>query len=285
MAFSVYDYSEFTKLLGALKRNYPGRQKPISYDLLAKLLGYNSPRVFSMVLNGRRSPSHKLVQKICTALDLNENEQSYVELLRTRELLAQGKEDQDTVPRSLIRHVESIETIERRRAKLTAIDLDKFAFISEWYYSVIKQLVVNRGAGASFDWICRKLGDTIDGALVQKALDRMVELKILFLEGRHYYIYEGAESFDVGDSIPSLSIKRHHAQAMQCAVNALYRHPMEKREYQSLVVGVKPEEMAEVKKFIRSFVESFRRKFGAEPTERICRLNLQFFEHTSAHEE
>jgi uncharacterized protein (TIGR02147 family) len=281
MAFSVYHYTEFPKLLEALKRQYPGRQKPLSFEQLAEKIGYNSPRLFAMVINRQRLPSSQLVSRIAAALNLDSEEQSYLDILRTKEKLTQGKVVYDEISNVIAKDTAALD---RDHSPPQRLELEEFAQISEWYYPVLKHLIKSRSGERDFDWLCRKLADTLGESEIRQALDRMLELDIIKEKNGKYTVTKSRKSTDVGNTVPSLAIKRYHAQAMQCAVNALYRAPMERREYQSLVIGVNDAQVDDAKKFIRSFIASFRRKFGDCHTDRVCRLNVQFFEHTDTSE-
>ncbi len=281
MSFSVYHYTEFPKLLEALKRQYPGRQKPLSFEQLAEKIGYNSPRLFAMVINRQRLPSSQLVSRIAAALDLDSEEQSYLDILRTKEKLSQGKVVYEEISNVIAKDTAAID---RDHPTPQRLELEEFAQISEWYYPVLKHLIKCRQGERNYEWLCRKLTDTLGKTEIRHALDRMLELDIIKEKNGNFTVSQLKRSTDVGDTVPSLAIKRYHAQAMQCAVNALYRAPMERREFQSLVLGVNDAQVEDAKKFIRSFIGSFRRKFGDSSTDRVCRLNIQFFEHTDTNE-
>jgi uncharacterized protein (TIGR02147 family) len=279
MAFSVYDYSEFPKLVEGLKAHYPGRKKPMSFEQLAKKIGYTSPRIFSMVINRQRLPSTHLVAKISAALNLDTEEQSYVDLLRMKEKLSFESGFRAVVSQSISRQASAIE---RTYTPPERLELEQFAQVSEWYFPVLKQLIGGSSGRATLEYLANKMRSSLSEGELLGALRHLVELGVVYQAGDTYHLKKNNRSLEVGNTVPSLAIKRHHAQAMQCAVNSLYKTPMEQREFQSLVIGVAEEDSEDAKKFIRSFVQSFRRKFGHEGSDRICRLNVQFFVHTDS---
>lgn len=281
MAFSVFEHAEFSSLLESLKTRYPGRQTPLTFEQLAKKIGYTSPRLLPMVIHKQRLPSEQLVDKISAALDLSPEERSYLELLRLKEKLATGKASEDQILPALKRQIEALAD---GFSQPNEVDLEKFKQISEWYYPVILQLLGSARSQGTLEWVAYKLGEKVPPAMVQEALSRLVSLGMLEQTNERYRMVDSARSQSTPNDIPSSVIKRHHAQSLQCAIDALYRSPVERREFQSLVLRVTPEQTDEAKQYIRDFVFGFRRKFGGEQSSRVCRLNLQFFEHTSEDE-
>lgn len=277
MAFSVYDYTSFAELLQSLKTQFPGRRKPLSYDQLAEKLGYSSPRLFAMVIQQKRVPSEKLQNSIASTLDLGPEEIAYLELLRLKEKLRRGESAQNEIPPALLREMSRLETQYTRPQE---IDIKDFAHISDWYYVVIKQLLSTPLNPGTVEWVHKKLNGTVAEADVQGALDRLTELAILAQNGERYTVNPAKMSLESGDTLPSAAIKRHHAQAMQCAVTALYKQPMEKCTFHSLVLPVDPKDTEEIRQFITSFMQKFRRRFSDRETSRICRVSIQFFAHT-----
>lgn len=279
MAFSVYQYSGIPDLLLGLKQQYPGRKTALSYEQLAAKIGYNSPRLFAMVINRQRLPSEKLIAKLSQALDLNADEQTYLDLLRLKEKVAQqGADSREDIPQAFLKEIAELEN---HHPIPTDINAEDFAQISEWQYFVIKQLLDSKKSLGTVEWLEKKLGHHFGRDDIEASLNRMIELGIVEKIKQRYSVCEQKLSIETTNDIPSQAIKRHHAQALQCAVNALYKSPVENREFQTLVLRLKPEHNAEAKKYIRSFVQKFRKKFGDEDTTRVCRLNINLIEHTS----
>jgi hypothetical protein len=81
--------------------------------------------------------------------------------------------------------------------------------------------------------------------------------------------------------VPTTASRRHHAQMMQRAVDALKEQDPPAREFVSLTTRLDPQDIADAKKMIRSFVEDFNRRFTKPASREVYQLNLQLFRHTS----
>jgi uncharacterized protein (TIGR02147 family) len=155
---------------------------------------------------------------------------------------------------------------------------DYFKLISEWYYYAILELITIEDFESDHSWISEQLG--IGLSETDQAMDRLIRLGLVLLDGNRYQS-TGAQ-LDTTYDIPSFYIKKHNAQILNKATNAIVDQDIEKRELSTLTIAIGSEDIDFVKKKIRDF----RKNLDKEIMERTKKkgagkvycLAIQFFD-------
>src|SRR4051794_38357647 len=71
---------------------YLASKRTVTFSAWAKRLGCRSPRLVSMVLNGKRPPSTALLDRFARDLALSDSERRYLELLALRDRLRRRRQ-------------------------------------------------------------------------------------------------------------------------------------------------------------------------------------------------
>jgi uncharacterized protein (TIGR02147 family) len=272
---SIFHYSDHRAFLTDLRARYPGCRRPIRLDAWAKRLGYRSPRTVAMVLKGQRLPSSHLIQALSADIGLTAPGRRYLELLVKKRRWEKAKRPVDAIEREL-------DEIIPRHVHDLKLDSLAFSLISNWYCLVISRLMGAEGVEPDAKGIARQLRGKVTPGQVRDTLKALVRLGVAVIDPDSGRIRLPNPDFSITTQtdIPSASIRRHHSEMLQRALEALEEQPVPVREFTALTLRVDKARMAEMKTWIREFRDRFSGTFGRDRNASVYQLNIQLFEHT-----
>jgi uncharacterized protein (TIGR02147 family) len=274
---TVFDFSDFRGFLKyrVSKELYTssGRKKS-NLAQVAKSLGYASPSLLSMVMNGKRTPSDELCETLVRTWNLSLKEKEYFRLLvQLEKKRKNGSDPSETV--------EQIRRVAGRRAAFSFSE-NEFSAIREWHYLVIKQLVETPSFREDPVWISKALRRRITPTQAQQALTQLETLRLLERDPVSNALRVANAESETTHDIPSAAIREHHKQMMQAAMEALETRPVAERQFNSLTFNVDPRRLPEIRKHLLDFIRLLDTDFSNKESDSVFQLNLQFFEHTIA---
>ena len=254
----------FTPILGSMKeqlvlqkilrnRLEDLKSKNTSYSLRAfsKRTGL-SPTTLSLVLNGRRKVSKKIIQKICERLTLDPLERSaFTQFNRS---LA----SQDEVDFSYL--------------QLTA---DQFHVASDWHCYAILSLIKITGFKNDTKWIAARLGSTESKA--KDALERLKRLELVE-ETSKGQLKRTRMNSKTTDDVANASLRKAHEQTLELARRSIEKDSIEHRDLSSLTFPMNKNKMEKAKSLIRKFQLELMQTLQEEgPADEVYRLAVQLF--------
>lgn len=273
---TVFEFDDFRAYLEHMRTHYPGMRRPITLERWAKKLNYRSPRSIAMVLKGQRMPSEELVIAFSQDLNHSETERRYFELLVRKEKY------KDAVPKSIS---DELLKLNPRLIKRKSLDAEIFSYVSSWHYYVIVQLMYSPAyasckAEDCVSWLYERLGKKISLQEVQESLQLLEKLKFVVKKDGRFELAEQDPVIAI-EEVPSAAGRKHHAEQMEQAKEALQRTPMAEREFNCLTFRASRSKLPELKKAVREFRDKFEKDFFDENSNDVCQLNVQFFFHTA----
>lgn len=270
----IFDFTDYRAYLRASQRRHPATQRALTLEEWSDRLGYQSPRSIAMVIKGQRLPSRDLVEAFATDLKLNTARKRYFELLVLREKHAQQGDELDGI-------VQELESLNMKQIPKEVLDSARFAPISEWPYLVLREFAPSPKFQNDPEWISKRLRGKINAETAAKILKTLTDQGYLeqTKDGRFATPTKSknlSTTFD--DSIPYT--RRHHAQMMQRAVEALNEQDVGSREFFALTLLFDQDKVPQAKQAVREFAQTFNKTYTSTTSDRVYQLNLQFFEHT-----
>lgn len=187
--------------------------------------------------------------------------------------------------RTSIRRRRAQEELERLRRPFAFqdLDVDRYLVISDWVHSAILELSDYRSFECRPEWIAQKLKLPVPAAA--EALDRLKRLSLLKEENGKW---TKAHEF-VAISSPhttSQAIQQAHARVLDKAQIALFTQSVEKREFNSLILGIPKSRLNAAKQELVKFAKNFCVQMQApgENVDSVYCLGMQFFEITESEE-
>ncbi len=156
--------------------------------------------------------------------------------------------------------------------KRVRLEEDKFRSIADWYPMAILALTRLKDAKADPRWIARKLQITVEQA--SSALSRLERLGLVETSPKFRQV---SPPFEVSSEVPSGAIRQYHTQGLQKAMEKLETTPVEKREFQSVILKLQKADLKILKKMIDRFVDQASNAVGESNGQDLYGLNIQLF--------
>lgn len=225
-----------------------------------------SVSMLSQVLNKKRNISLQVASKIAKKIKLSPEETLFFKNLITSQhssnKIKKEKANQDI--------------LEKKQKNLKSFSLKDFSIIREWHYLAIRE--------ATFILPIPVHGPKQDLAhfldlseeKINQALQKLLSLDLIYDAGGFYKATD--TFFTVESSEASEAIQLYHRQILKIADLALAKNPQE-REYSSLLLSIKKDDVPKAKKLIQKFRQEFNQIMvqDGDPNSLYC-LALQFFE-------
>lgn len=228
-----------------------------------------SPSRLSEILNHKQGVSRKAAEKIALNLGYKEAEVLYFcDLVSVRHARS-VREKQDSHLRLLKKQVESTEN------KTFQLQLDAFRIISDWYHIGILELMNMKSFKHDAKWIARRLG--VSPIQIELAIDRLLRVGLLKKHGDG--CLEPLENDGwIPGGVPSESIRKFHKQVLGKALEALSTQPVAQRYFQTHLLTLNSDEVAEASKEIERFQHRFCERFRREEKkDKVYCISMQLF--------
>lgn len=245
------------------------KQMNSAYSLraFARDLGLSAPRL-SQVLNRKQGLSVEAAQNLLPKLKLSEDEKNWF-CDSVGSLHSRSNKERTNFKERVKQH-------QSKERVYSDLQLEYFKVISDWYHFAILELTYLNDFKYSYKWISEKLGITINEAKV--AIKRLLDLELIREENGK--LVDAFKFLATGGDVPSLSLKKYHAQLMKKAHEALYEQPLNNREFSSNIISIKKDKVAEFKEKIRKFRKEIDEDMDTEGKDAVYCLGIQFFELT-----
>jgi uncharacterized protein (TIGR02147 family) len=152
---------------------------------------------------------------------------------------------------------------------------DIFKLIADWHHMALLTLFEFKH-NTSEDWLAKRLGITTQQ--VKMSLLRFKSLSLVKLNRAGQYVPD-QELFIHAQGVPSESIKSFHYQMLEKAKEALYRQPLDEREFSMMFLAIDPSQLKEAKLELQEFRKKFEKKYSNNVTKKkeVYALGLQYF--------
>ena len=211
-----------------------------------------SSGAMSEIINGKRSVSVKLAEKISIHLKLNPTERAlfFAEIQQKRAHLGLDK-----------------------KREVTFLSRNQFQFLTESHHFALLCLVRTKDFRYDLSWISRRLG--ISEAKTKSSIERMLFLKMLKVENNSLQVTNGL--FSTTDDIKDVSIQAAHVDGLNMAKRSLLRDSPLKRDFTALSFPADPELIPLVKEKIRLFQDEIEALFENRNNTEVYKLAVYFF--------
>lgn len=247
------------------------KKKDPKYSLrtFAKQL-HVSPSNLSEILNGKKNLSDKMAKSMAFDLGFKGREKDV--------FLTSALEYRTRNPSLKNQHHTSLKRILNKKPHL--LEKNEMETVNSWVYFALLELMTFHDFDHTSLWLSRKL--MMDLRNIESHLQALVTLGWVEKNKDRYQIK--VQSAESANDFPSAAIRQYHQSVLKQAMVTLEVQPVDKREYQSAVLGFSRKNTQKAKRSIREFFDQFCLEFGnAEDVERdeVCQLAIQFYPLTS----
>lgn len=263
--FSYTSYARFIRDFYAEKK----RENPkFSYEMLSRRAGFKSRSNLIEVSAGKKELSKSKIFSMAQALHLGPKESEFFESLVHFNHARTLKEREF--------HLRKLGTLAGKSIG-RLIGEGQFAYFSEWYHPVLRELVCMR----SFTGDMGRLGKSLHPPITAKQAKESVELllRLGLLEKTAQGRYRQADgALQTEDELTSFIILRYQKENLRLAEEALDGIAPRHRDISTFTAGVSEACFLTVKKELQAFRKHLAKIVDKdEGQDRVYQLNLQFF--------
>lgn len=219
-------------------------------------LGLNAAEL-SQVFKQTRHLSYPSAQKVIKAYGFNNDEARYFLWLLQKE---KGKH--------FGLNLEILNKKEKPQIKEA-----EFAEISTWYHFAILNLIDTQDFIWSSQYVASRLGLSLSEAgLAMRDLQ-----KYGFVQVTNKKAQSKKKSVQISSQIPSSAIRTYHKQMLKKANEALDSVPLEQREFQSIGIALREEELKSLKTDIDEFTDKLMAKYHNRKASSVYQIQICLF--------
>ncbi|HHX15156.1 MAG TPA: TIGR02147 family protein [Fibrobacter sp.] len=262
--FAYYNYRIY------LKDYYDYRKsvhRYFSYRVFAKKAGYTSSGFYLDLVKGRKSLTPQMVLKFITALELNEKEGRYFQLM-----VDFTHADQPESKQQIFEEMSTL--LPRTMKRLTKNQQEYYA---KWYHIVIREaLSVLNIQDNNIQDLALFLTPSITLPQAKKSILLLEELGLIEkIDARWSPVHKTISS---GSEIGPLLVHQFQKQMIDLGKNALDHFSVERRNVSCTTMSISPQGLER----IISKIDLFRKEIvdivrSDEGESMVCELNIQFF--------
>ena len=263
--FSYEDYREFLKDFFSEQK----RLKTIfSYRYFASKSGFSSASFLVYILKGERNLSLKSIQKFLTGLNLKGKPARYFETL-----VLYNQTDSTKEKKELYNKLKKL----RSNTKFSKLNKAQYSLYDEWYYQVIRELVVL----SDWDNDYKKLSKLVRPHITEQEAKGAVEtLETIGLIEKKDGKFVQTNSTITAEGTPSFIIKKTRAELIQKGAEAAEVMTPKERYIAGTTLSVGEKAYNEITKLlddVRANISKIAIDEDVENIEKVYQLNLQIF--------
>lgn len=264
-------YTDYRKFL----RDFYTERKPSGFTFreFSRLAGYSSPVFMKLVMDGKANLSAAGTARVAQAVELVGNDADYF-----RTLVAMNQSRDEAQKKLLFKRLREI----AKANKVKIVGEDQYDYYESWLSPTLREMLPQLQS-SKISEISKKLLFKNSTAEIRKAVRILLDAGFL-KKSRNGRFEQTEKRLSTGNlEMPSLAVREMHRQMGRLGVDALDTVPVEERDISGLTIGV-PETATQR---IREEIAAFRRRISniateSERTERVYRLNVQFFPLTKS---
>lgn len=238
-----------------------------SLRFFAARAGLSSHAHLKLVMDGKRNITKTTVVKIIQGLGFADERAQYFENLV---FFNQAKTDREKAfyYGKLVKSAPG--------SRLHKLSRAQFRIFTEWYHSVIREMVELSGFNPAPEWISRHLGSKISPAEAADSLRLLTSLGLLAKTANGYR--QAQELVTTDDEVNDLLVKEYHRQMLLAAGNALEEVPAEKRDISAVTFAIRRKDFPSLKKHLQLMrKELLDFSCDAGTGEDVVQVNIQLF--------
>ncbi len=223
----VYEYENYRCFLKDYFREQKQLRATFSHRNFARRAGFSSSSFCAHVIEGKRNLTEKSVKKIIRGLRLSGRAAAFFENLV---FYNQAKSIEDRE-----RHFREMERL-RKASEFYRINQDQFAYYDEWYYPVIRELVVHSDWEGDYNQLAQQVRPAITPEKARKAVGTLVDIGLL-VENTDGTFSQKHQSVTAG-GVPSAVTRKVRKEYLLRALEATEELPVDQRHISGLSVAM-----------------------------------------------
>lgn len=265
--FHYLDYRQYLRDICAHKRE---SSNTFSLEALSRRTGCLTKSHISLIMAGKRQLTCQRAVSLGRALGLKDRALSYYEQL------VQFNQAKDDVERT--QHLTAMMGF-IRRAPGGNLSLHSYSILENWHCLAIRELARFDSFNPEPSAISEKLRGLITPSEARRAFLKLIDTGHLIKRGDGSAWKPSNKTLRTSDEVNSLAIRKYHQSCLDLGKKILEIDPVDKREFGSVNLNIKPEDLVRLKDLIKNFREQILAlsHSDATPGSVLTQVNIQMF--------
>lgn len=265
----IYEYTDFRAYLNDYFAERKKNNPHFSHQLFAQKAGIKSTGFVLHVIKNERNLTKPVLLKISRAIGLNPTQTDYFEDLVSFDQ-AKNQSDKEYYYNRI--------TSKRKNAMVKTLEDRQYEFYSQWFHSVIRELIPLAGKSADIKALSKLLIPAITPTQFKKSLNLLEELGLIRKceDGS----FEQTESFiTAGGEVRNVALVNYQKVMLKETLQAWDRFKSTELMMNTVTISMSMETAETVKKEIRDFKTKLFEIVSKEKNkpERVFHINLNLF--------
>lgn len=264
------DVLQYTNYRVYLHDYYEARkaESPLfSLRYFAKKSGLSSHAHLKLIMDGKRNVTKGTVVRMIQGLELTDVRAAYFENLV---FFNQAKSDDEKA----FYYKKLLKTA--LGSRLHKLSEAQFRIFTEWYHTVIREMIELKDFNAAPEWISWHLGGTVSTDQVTESLKLLTTLGLISKTANGYRQTDSLLTTD--DEVRGLLVREYHRRMLDAAKAALTEVPAENRDISAVSFAIRRKDFPALKKHLQLMRKELL-DFSCEPGtgEEVVQVNIQLF--------
>ena len=266
----IYRYLDYRAYLRDWYETRRARDPKFSRRQFARLAGKRSPGLLTSAMEGDRQLTGPMVRAFAQAMDLNADESAFFDAL------VQLDQARDSRTRNA-----AWERVSATRAFREARPLEgaSMAFLSHWWYSVVRELAYRSDFQPDPAWIAQRIRPVITEAQARRALEALETMGFLVRDDEGALVAAEDGVVTTPHEVHGLAVRNYHRAMLERAAEAIETFRDVERHFVAATVSIPESLFGTLKSELNSLQErvldlSHR---SSEEAERVVQVHLVMF--------
>lgn len=263
------DYLDYKVYLQSIYYFLKQHNKSYCYRTFSQDLGFGYSTLIHQIIKGHRPLSLKAVNKIIAQLKIVGPQRRYlvalVEYQNTK-----STENREISFKKLIEIKNQVLPLKEDQGWLS--------FFSEWYHSVIYEMVEIDDFKADPEWMAKKIKPNIRPLQVKKSFKLLQSLGLIKWDNEKSTYRKTQKRVSTGHKIKGMELAKYHGEMISLAKESISQIKGKKRDISAMTVSLDEDAMNRIKEKIHQFqLEILAEAELCNKRDSIYQLNIQFF--------
>lgn len=227
---SIYEYTDHRKYLKDVFNEHKQLNHTFSHRFVASRLGLSTSNFLWLVMQGKRNLNQTLCLKLCDLFKLGPKESDYFENMVN---FAQAKSH-----REKDRHFSRMISM-RKNSSAGKIDERLYAYLSNWYNAVVRELVTQKGFKKDYAGLAKRVRPRITESQARKSFELLLELGLIKEKAGRFV--QSASIISTGPEVSSVAAINFHRAMGHLAIESLDSLGKDERNITACLVGLSKE--------------------------------------------
>lgn len=267
---NLFKYDNYRKFLKDWFMWMKEVKPEFSYRLFSRIAGFQSPNQLLLVMQNQRNIALASISKYFTALKLKQSERKYFEYL------VKFNQAEDMLSKKEYFKELSVYWIK----KSSLLKNEQFKYLANWYYPAIREMVNIKNFKENGTWISKKLGGLISPAQANRAIEELIQLKLLARD-QNSKLIQTSHYITTGNEVADVSAFLYHEQMMKLALEALKEKASSLRNITALTFTMTAQDydimVGKINDFRKQIIGMLQNREIQNQDETLYQLNIHLF--------